>query len=282
MCAFLSAYSFSGEVVGVTSWGERVGERLGLSQALSCAPAGAGECPRDEVVGSRGEGDGTGSMGKATRGRIPVTYPGFRGDDQPTRGRTLAELASTYLKICLMGGFAVGKSSLARRFASSVFDDTYVSTVGVRVIPKAVDVPGAGGSGKLTIMLWDLVGCEELQRGQESYLHGVAGAVLVCDLTRLETLATLRDCVDAVLRVSPEVQLVLAANKCDMVDLSQFDLSRVEALAADLDVPYYLTSARTGEGVDTLFRHLIRLVVTSPREPSARTPTGTSEFRGDG
>jgi len=163
-----------------------------------------------------------------------------------------------------MGGFAVGKSSLARRFATSVFDDTYVSTVGVSVIRKAVDVPGAGGSGKLTILLWDLAGCEELQHGQESYLHGVSGAVLVCDLTRLETLATLRDCVDAVLRVSPGVQFVLAANKCDLVDLSQRGVSRVEALATDLGAPYYLTSARTGAGVDTLFRHLIRLVVTAP------------------
>ena len=194
---------------------------MGLSQPLSCASAGAGECPRDE-------------------------------------------LASTHTKICLIGGFAVGKSSLARRFASSVFDDTYVSTVGVRVIRKAVDVPGAGGDGKVMIMLWDLASCEGLQHGQENYFHGVGGAVLVCDLTRLETLAMLRDCADAVLRVSPGVQFVLAANKCDLVDLSQLSLFQVEALAADLDAPYYLTSARTGEGVDTLFRHLIRLVVASP------------------
>ena len=226
MCAHLGACSFSGGAVDITSWGKGVGERLGFSQALSCAPAGT-------------------------------------GDDQPTQVRTVAELASTYAKICLMGGFAVGKSSLARRFIRSVFDDTYVSTVGVSVTRKAVDVPGAGGSGKLTIMLWDLAGCEELQNGQESYLHGVAGAVLVCDLTRLETLATLRDCADAVVRVSPGVQLVLAANKCDLVDLSQGSLSRVEALAAELGAPYYLTSARTGEGVDPLFRHLLRLVVTA-------------------
>ena len=36
-------------------------------------------------------------------------------------------------KICVLGGFAVGKTSLVARFVSSIFSDKYLSTVGVKI-----------------------------------------------------------------------------------------------------------------------------------------------------
>jgi len=165
-------------------------------------------------------------------------------------------------KVCLLGDFAVGKTSLVRRFVYDLFNDKYISTIGVRVSRKTVTVPHADDVVELTMMLWDLGGSEEFSQVRTSYLRGVAGAVLVCDLTRLETLDRLRVYADDILSVNAGAQLILAANKRDLTDQQQFTSAQMEPVAADLNAPYYLTSAKTGEDVETLFRRLARLLVT--------------------
>ncbi len=164
-------------------------------------------------------------------------------------------------KICLLGDFAVGKTSLVRRFVYNLFKDKYISTIGVKVSRKTVTVPRAGDMVELVMMLWDLASGEEFSQVRTSYLRGAAGAVLVCDLTRSETLDSLRAYVDDLSRANPGAQFILAANKRDLADQQQIFQSQIEAVAADLNVPYYFTSAKTGDEVETLFRHLARLLV---------------------
>ena len=164
-------------------------------------------------------------------------------------------------KICLLGDFAVGKTSLVRRFVYSLFNDKYISTIGVKVSRKTVTVPRGDEIVHLTMMLWDLAGSEEFNQVRASYLRGAAGAVLVCDLTREETLNSLLTCADDLLSINPDAQFILAANKHDLADQQRIFPAQIEAVAADLDAPYYLTSAKTGEEVETLFRHLGRLLV---------------------
>jgi small GTP-binding protein len=164
-------------------------------------------------------------------------------------------------KVCLLGDFAVGKTSLVRRFVYDLFDEKYISTIGVKVSRKTVGVSRVDDVVELTMMLWDLGGGEEFHQVRASYLRGAAGAVLVCDLTRSETLDQLRTCADELLSISPGAELILAANKCDLTDQQRLAPAQIEAVAADLDAPCYVTSAKTGEEVETLFRHLGRLLV---------------------
>jgi small GTP-binding protein len=165
-------------------------------------------------------------------------------------------------KVCLLGDFAVGKTSLVRRFVYNLFDDKYISTIGVKVSRKTVSIPRADEIIQLTIMLWDLAGSEEFTPMRASYLRGAAGAVLVCDLTRSETLKNLSGYAEDLLTVNPDTQLVLAANKLDLVDQHQFTETQLESAATNFNnAPYYLTSAKTGDEVETLFRHLGRLLI---------------------
>jgi small GTP-binding protein len=161
-----------------------------------------------------------------------------------------------------LGDFAVGKTSLVRRFVYNLFDDKYMATIGVKVSRKMVAVPRADDVVELTMMLWDLAGSEEFSRVRSSYMRGAAGAVLTCDLTRPETLDNLRIYADDLLRVSPEAQCILAANKYDLESQQQLTPTQIETVAIGLNASYYLTSAKTGEEVETLFRHLGRLLVT--------------------
>jgi small GTP-binding protein len=159
-------------------------------------------------------------------------------------------------KVCLLGDFAVGKTSLVRRFVYDRFDDRYITTIGVKVSRKTVAVVRAYGVVELTMMLWDLAGSEEFDRVRASYLRGSAGAVLVCDLTRPETLDSLRAYQEDLFKVNPEAQLVLAANKRDLTEQQRLGTAQIEAFAAELNIPHTLTSAKTGDEVEQLFRQL--------------------------
>ena len=171
-------------------------------------------------------------------------------------------------KVCLLGDYAVGKTSLVRRFVYNLFDDKYISTIGVKVSRKVIAAPRGEGIVELTMMLWDLAGSKEFDRVRAGYLRGSAGAVVICDLTRPATLDSLRRYVDELRTISPGAQLVLAANKRDLVEpslpegLPTLDPERVEAEAASLGAPYYLTSAKMGDEIEELFRHLGRLLAS--------------------
>jgi small GTP-binding protein len=165
-------------------------------------------------------------------------------------------------KICLLGEFAVGKTSLVRRFVYNLFDDRYISTIGVRVSRKTVAVPVEKQVVELTMMVWDLAGSEEFNQVSMSYLRGAAGAILVYDVTRPNTFDQLYTYVLNLYKVNPQAKLVVAGNKVDLVDRHQLDTTKAQKFAAEVNAPLYFTSAKQGDDVDNLFRQLGRMLVS--------------------
>jgi GTPase SAR1 family protein len=60
-------------------------------------------------------------------------------------------------KVCVIGAFSVGKTSLVRRYVSGIFSDRYLSTVGVKIDRRTASV----GGQDVTVLLWDLAGEDE-------------------------------------------------------------------------------------------------------------------------
>ncbi len=164
-------------------------------------------------------------------------------------------------KVCLLGDFAVGKTSLVRRFVYDRFDEKYLSTIGVKVSRKTVAVADPGRQVvEVAMILWDLAGGEDFNHMRTTYIRGAAGAILVCDLTRPDTLASLHTYLADLQAVSPEAVCVLAANKVDLAEQA-LTPEQVTAFAAGIPAPCYFTSARTGENVQEMFRELAQLLV---------------------
>ena len=164
-------------------------------------------------------------------------------------------------KICLLGDFAVGKTSLVRRFVYNRFEDKYLSTIGVKVSSKMVVVAGQNQPTEVTMMIWDLAGSEEFNSVRSSYLRGTSGAILVCDLTRAETLPRLLMYVEELARVKNTIPIIMAANKSDLINDLQLSQDEVNQFAVSVNAPCYRTSAKFGDEVETLFRHLAWLMV---------------------
>ena len=159
-------------------------------------------------------------------------------------------------KIALLGAPGVGKTSLVRRFVESLFDEAYLSTIGVKVDKKLVSV----GGQDVTLMLWDVAGAEERFVVPSSYVRGSAGYLLVADGTRPETLTAAAEIVDQVAREIGPIPHVLVLNKADLADRwSVQDTDLGAGTSTQIDV--LRTSAKTGEGVEDAFLKLAAAIL---------------------
>lgn len=153
-------------------------------------------------------------------------------------------------KICLLGDFAVGKTSLVRRFVEGRFDDRYLSTIGVKVSRRVLTRP----YGAMNLMIWDLAGSEEFK--ETTYLQGTAGALIVCDLTRRSTLETLINYATNLYAISKGVPLVFIGNKVDLSEQIVIKERELKTIAEDFGSPYVFTSAKAGTQVEIAFNLL--------------------------
>jgi small GTP-binding protein len=165
-------------------------------------------------------------------------------------------------KVCLLGDFAVGKTSLVERFVYNRFSSKYISTLGVQVSSKAIVIPHEDDLIELKIMLWDLAGSEAFNQIRANYLRGASGAILVADLSRPETTESLVTYFEQLFHINPTAQVIFAANKSDLFNSPPPIPAKIEQLASELKTTCYLTSNKTGEAVEALFRQLGKMLIS--------------------
>ena len=159
-------------------------------------------------------------------------------------------------KICMLGGFAVGKTSLVARYVTSLFSEKYLSTVGVKIDKKQIAVDGKD----VTLMLWDIYGQDDFQTVQASQLRGMSGYLLVVDGTRRATLETARLMHQKAIEAAGPVPFILLLNKADLASEWEIDEQAFFKLA-EQGWRVIRTSAKTGEGVEQAFETLTRAML---------------------
>ncbi len=158
-------------------------------------------------------------------------------------------------KICIIGDFAVGKTSLINRFVDNHFSEEYLTTVGVKLDTKEL-VTSNGTDIKLVI--WDIAGADELTTAKRSYIDGASGYILVYDLSRPKTLESAKQIHASVVEEIGSVPFVLVGNKNDL----QITAPEPDADLVDKSCHQLKTSALTGEGVADTFQALAEAVVS--------------------
>jgi small GTP-binding protein len=154
-------------------------------------------------------------------------------------------------KVCLLGAFGVGKTSLVRRFIESIFDDHYHTTIGVKIDKKVVQI----GDRKMDMVLWDIAGKSASQGIRASYLSGSSGFLLVADGTRLATLDEALEIAETARGLCGYIPAVLLLNKCDLVEQWEIEPDREKSLIEE-GWAVMRTSAKTGEAVEQAFHTL--------------------------
>jgi hypothetical protein len=160
-------------------------------------------------------------------------------------------------KVCMVGLFGTGKTSLVQRFVHSMFSERYLATVGVKIDRKSLELEGTS----VTLLLWDLAGRDGHEDITTSYIRGAHAILYVADGTRRESCDQLGELRSLAREAAGDVPGVLALNKSDLADKWALRRGDEEALAGDWEM--VLTSAKTGDGVEEVFRRLGRATLAA-------------------
>jgi small GTP-binding protein len=164
-------------------------------------------------------------------------------------------------KMCVIGDGAVGKTSLIRRYVAGKFDDKYIATIGTKTTAKHLEVHVGNRTSHLKLQIWDILGTRSHSKVQRRAFRSADGAFLVLDLTRRETLYSFDLWLHSLFETTGEIPVVVLANKCDLKP--DFDPDRIRVLSDDYGIPYFFTSAKTGEHLEEAFFALGEMMVKS-------------------
>ena len=158
----------------------------------------------------------------------------------------------------MLGGFAVGKTSLVRRLVSGIFSEKYLTTIGVKIDQKTMTVKDQS----VLLVLWDLYGDDDYQKVRASYLQGSSGYILVIDGTRPETVEVAVRLHELAQTTVGRVPFALLLNKHDLDSDWKVDPSMVSELVRQACLVTHV-SAKTGEGVELAFAGLVEAMLAS-------------------
>ena len=160
--------------------------------------------------------------------------------------------------ILLLGDSSVGKTCLISRYANGIFKEEYISTIGVDFVSKQEII----NDKSINVKLWDTAGQERFKALTPSYLRGAEGIVLVYDVTNSESFESLKFWINSLKSYLGEKSLPIVING-NKIDLDDRDISADDAkkFAKENNFKYFETSAKSGVGVDELFREIVNQIL---------------------
>lgn len=159
------------------------------------------------------------------------------------------------IKIVLTGDLSTGKTSIIRKFAQDVFDETGIPTI-CDSLSKTVKVDGKDKE----IELWDTAGQERFRTVTSSFYKGARVVAFVFDLTRKETFDNLHHWITEVDRCAAEnAEKILIGNKSDLGKRNIPD-DEIKSFAEEMGLPYYETSAKTGDNIENTFFSTVKFI----------------------
>ncbi len=154
-----------------------------------------------------------------------------------------------HIKICMIGDYGVGKSSLLRQFVDEFFSEEYVTTIGLNVLTKELEL---SSGAKVRMVLCDIAGINDLTPLNADYIKGANGYFLVGDSTRSETIDHLFTTQKKIEKSIGEKPFIVLLNKTDLKERCEINKETINKLNQH-KYRTVLTSALTGRGVEDSF-----------------------------
>ncbi|XP_012670782.1 ras-related protein Rab-31 isoform X1 [Clupea harengus] len=164
------------------------------------------------------------------------------------------------LKVCLLGDTGVGKSSIVCRFVQDHFDHSISPTIGASFLTKTVPC----GNELHKFLIWDTAGQERFHSLAPMYYRGSAAAVIVYDITKLDSFQTLKKWVKELKEHGPEnIVVAIAGNKNDLGDIREVPMKEAKDFAESIAAIFIETSARNAVNVEELFQKISECLAAS-------------------
>ncbi|XP_065827759.1 ras-related protein Rab-22A-like [Oscarella lobularis] len=164
------------------------------------------------------------------------------------------------IKLCLLGDSGVGKSSLVLRFVSDTFNERAETTIGASFMSKTLLVDDRS----FKYQIWDTAGQEKYRGLAPMYYRGAAAAIVVYDVTKMDTFKTLKSWIKELQQLGPrDIVIAIAGNKCDLEEMREVPTKEAVAYAEEIGAVFSETSAKTAINVKDIF---VRICQRLPSE----------------
>ncbi|ESN94720.1 hypothetical protein HELRODRAFT_156074 [Helobdella robusta] len=160
-------------------------------------------------------------------------------------------------RLAVVGGGAVGKSTLTIQFIQSCFVTDYDPTIEDSYTKQCII---DGIASKLDIL--DTAGQEDFHAMKEQYMRTAEGFLLVFSVTDQNSFAETSNFYMQILRVKDreEFPIILVGNKADLESRRQVTSEEGLQLGRHLGIPYIETSAKNRMNIDAVFHELVRMI----------------------
>jgi small GTP-binding protein len=177
-------------------------------------------------------------------------------------------------KIVIVGASTVGKSSIVQRLVQGTFTEDGTTTCGAEFYSYTCPV----NSEPVKLQIWDTAGQERFRSISKSYFRNAVGAVLVYDITNLESFDQLGDWLnDLQSLAAPNAYILLVGNKADLEKKRQVGADLVRSFADRHHLEPVETSALSGKNVKEAFARMA--VEVSTRVNTGNITVGTAPTR---
>ncbi|TFG19534.1 MAG: GTP-binding protein [Promethearchaeota archaeon] len=164
-------------------------------------------------------------------------------------------------KLITAGQGGVGKTTMLHRYIEGTFLYDTKMTIGVEIFNKEFQHRGAD----ISLQLWDFGGQERFRFFLDSFVMGAAGAFLMFDLTRFDSLEGLHDWIGIVRKDNPTLPLVLLGSKYDLIENSHGMVIPEESIKYFMDQynirSFLRVSAKSGLNVEEAFGTLVDQII---------------------
>ncbi|XP_016181098.1 ras-related protein RABF2a isoform X1 [Arachis ipaensis] len=147
-------------------------------------------------------------------------------------------------KLVLLGDMGAGKTSLVLRFVKVQFSEYQESTIGAAFFTQVLSLNEA----TVKFDIWDTTGQERYHSLAPMYYRGADAAIVVYDITSMESFARAKKWVQQVQRhANPSLIMFLVANKADLGAERKVANEDGEEYAKENGLSFLETSAKTAQ-----------------------------------
>ena len=167
-------------------------------------------------------------------------------------------------KILLLGDSTVGKTCFLLRYTDDTFLDLHMATIGLDYRLKTMILDD---HKIVKVQLWDTAGQDKFRAITRNYYKGARGIILMYDVTNTKSYENIKKWINEIKEeISEKVTIVLIANKIDNLGERKISKEQGEKLASEYSVPFFETSAKTGQGVNESVFFLVQKIVEADPE----------------
>lgn len=166
---------------------------------------------------------------------------------------------SFIFKITVIGEARVGKTSLIQKFTQNNFTKDYIKTIGAQLSIYNDRING----DKIKLQFWDIAGQDTFHFLRPSFFNNSKAAIIAYSLEENklgeESFNHIPDWYNEIIKYCGNIPIVVFANKVDLVDEDSIDDSDIQEIVSKYNfLGYYITSAKTGNGVIEAFSAIIK------------------------